>query len=117
MNTIIGMIVTMMTAAMTMVSGATEANLPKGNVAGYYADCGVISEAVEETEEGFYEVVITMQNGNMFSFYSEDGDWMEGDLVSVIFYDNGTDAVADDEILSAKYSGWISEEEIQNWIK
>ena len=83
----------------------------------YYSDTGLIMETPEKNEEGFYEVVITEQNGHEFVFKSEDGDWCKGDIVSVIFDSKETKRIFDDEIISYKYSGWISDEEIQKWIK
>jgi len=83
-----------------------------------YADCGVIMEEPEKTQDDFYKVTFTLQNGHRFSFESEDGDWTTGDIVSAIFNDKGTPYVFDDEIIDEPtYSGWISEEEMQNWIK
>ena len=82
-----------------------------------YADCGVIMEDIEEMQDDFYEIPFVTQNGNEFVFKSEDGDWSKGDIVSAIFSDNGTPTVTDDEILSVRYSGYVSDEELQNWIK
>lgn len=83
----------------------------------YYSDCGLIMEPPQETEEGFYEIRITMQNGNSFLFEAEDGDWNAGEIVSAIFDSKNTDRISDDAIVSCRYSGWISDEEIQKWIK
>lgn len=83
----------------------------------YYADCGLIMESPKEIREDFYEVEITMQNGNTFTFVSEDGDWCKGEIVSAIFDSKNTDKIFDDEIISCRYSGWISDEEIQKWVK
>lgn len=77
----------------------------------HYADCGIIMQDPDEN------VVITMQNGHMFSFENLDGDWNKGDIVSVIFDDNGTEKIFDDIIVSYKYSGWISDAEMQDWVK
>ena len=79
---------------------------------GYYPDCGAILE--EPTDI----VTITMQNGNRFWFWNDDGDWARGDLVAVLFYDNGTAIVHDDVIIGQpKYAGWISDREMKTWIK
>jgi hypothetical protein len=83
---------------------------------GIYADCGLIMDEIQETSEG-YLITITMQNGNRFSFTSEDGDLEQGEIISAVFNDMGTPEVIDDEIISYRYSGWISEEEMQHWIK
>lgn len=113
---IIGIITAAFLTAMSAATGNAVENQPE-KLAGYYADCGLIMDEIRETPENSYEITITMQNGNMFSFISEDGDWMPGEIVSAIFYDNGTPEVKDDEIISCRYSGWISDEEAQNWIK
>ena len=123
MNTITAMIITMLTTAMTAITGTAEVNLPQAaetETTGIYADCGVILQAedIAETEDGNYQITITMQNGNMFSFISEDGDWMDGELVAVIFDDCGTPEVSDDIIIGQPhYSGWVSDAELANWIK
>lgn len=102
----------LMTAFLTMlsaVSGSTEQ--PETIQKEIYADCGAILEEPNEN------VIITMQNGNQFSFENSEGDWMTGDLVSVIFDSNGTEEVFDDIIISCRYSGYISENEQKAWIK
>lgn len=85
---------------------------------GRYANCGVIlkDEDIAEVPEG-YQITITMQNGNRFTFISEDGDLCKGEIIAAIFDDNGTQEVYDDSIISFRYGGWVSDEELQNWIK
>ena len=78
---------------------------------GLYADAGLIMEEPGEI------VWVTMQNGNVFGFYNNEGDWTIGDIVSVLFDDNGTPLVYDDIILACKYSGWVSDKEMETWIK
>lgn len=77
----------------------------------YYADCGLIMDEPDDV------VCVTMQNGNVFTFKDDDGDWSVGNLVSILFDDSGTPIVYDDKILDCRYSGWVSEEEFDNWIK
>ena len=36
-------------------------------------------------------------------------DWAEGDGVSLIMEDNGTESILDDSILMAEYTGWTLE--------
>lgn len=113
---IIGLITAViLSAAATITGSATE--IPKDPAENLYADCGLIMEEPEEIEESFYKITITMQSGNMFSFISEDGDWSQGDLASAIFDSKGTENVKDDEIISCRYSGYISENEQKTWIK
>lgn len=70
----------------------------KGNI---YAN----TFAVVETTDDY--VLCVDFNGNKWAFDNVDGDWIEGDYVSCILYDNGTEIIYDDEILTAKYSGWV----------
>lgn len=77
----------------------------------YYANTGLIMEEPGDT------VFAVMQNGNVFEFLNEGEDWFVGDIVSILFYDNGTDIVYDDIIISCRYSGWVSDEEMQKWVK
>lgn len=63
-------------------------------------------------------ITVTCGNGNMFSFYNVCEDWMCGDLCSLIMYDNGTEIVYDDMIVSARYGGYLELfEEIEETIQ
>lgn len=61
---------------------------------------------VREVDHKADEVTVECFNGNRFVFYGID-DWTEGDICSMLMYDNGTPIVYDDEIMSVKYSGYI----------
>lgn len=62
-------------------------------------------------------VTVTCGNGNVFNFYSDAGDWSCGDLCSLIVFDNGTEAVNDDVVLSVRYGGSVELfEEIESMI-
>lgn len=50
-------------------------------------------------------VVVEDYNGNLWAFYGTE-DWMEGDCVSLVMSDEGTEEIVDDVILSVRYSGW-----------
>lgn len=50
-------------------------------------------------------VVVEDYNGNLWTFYGVE-DWQEGDCVSLVMSDAGTEEIYDDEILSVRYSGW-----------
>ena len=76
-----------------------------------YSDCGCILTEPKEIVE------VTFQNGHVFAFENKDGDWMQGDLVTITFNNNGTPVITDDIILNYKYSGWISKSEMKIWIK
>lgn len=45
--------------------------------------------------------------GEMWEF-TEIDDWMIGDIVSMMMYDNNTSLIYDDEIVEIRYSGAIS---------
>jgi hypothetical protein len=45
--------------------------------------------------------------GEMWEFYGIE-DWMIGDIVSMMMYDNNTESIYDDEIVEIRYSGAIS---------
>ena len=60
-------------------------------------------------------ITTTCGNGNVFSFRSDAVDWHCGDLCSMIVFDNGTESVNDDVVLSVRYGGYVELfEEIEN---
>ena len=61
---------------------------------------------VREVDYKADEVTVECFNGNLFVFKGTE-DWAEGDICSMLMYDNGTPIVYDDEILSVKYSGYV----------
>ena len=63
-----------------------------------YAETAIITEIKNDT------VTVECANGNLFAFEGAE-DLEEGDLCSMIMYDNATPIVYDDEILSIKYAG------------
>lgn len=76
-----------------------------------YPDTGLVTCVDTETDT----VTYVCQNGNEFQFYGTE-DWMEGDLVSVIMENMGTDTVYDDEIVTVRYSGWF-DGDITDWVR
>ena len=50
-------------------------------------------------------VIVEDFSGNLWAFYGAE-DWMDGDCVSLVMCDAGTEEIYDDEILSVRYSGW-----------
>ena len=46
-------------------------------------------------------------NGNEWCFTDLEGDWVVGDIVSMIMNDRGTPIIYDDEIVSVRYDGWF----------
>lgn len=64
-----------------------------------YADTFLVTDVCNEY------VSCIDYSGECYCFTTDPGDWSVGDLVGVIMYDNGTQSIYDDEILSAKYVG------------
>ncbi len=51
--------------------------------------------------------VVTMETATGYTYtMTGSEDYMEGDLVSLIMFDNGTEVITDDIIVSARYSGY-----------
>ena len=70
-------------------------------VAQTYANTGRVMAISAGTDT----VVVEDYNGNLWAFYGVE-DWQEGDCVSLVMSDAGTEEIYDDEILSVRYSGW-----------
>jgi len=52
-------------------------------------------------------ITFETETGMLFEFYTEDYDWMIGDNVAAIMWDNATpDTKRDDEVLCARYTGY-----------
>ena len=78
---------------------------------GYYPTTAVISNVCEvevETEKK-YQLTLEDFNGDRWAYISEDADWLEGDIASLIMCDNGTEDITDDIIIYVKYSGYFEE--------
>lgn len=70
---------------------------------GYYSETMVVVNVDYETD-----IVTVMDFDGTLWEYEECEDWYEGDLVSMIMCDNGTDASYDDIIIDLKYEGWVT---------
>lgn len=91
------------------VASITSCQPPKE--IGYYPTTTVISSISEvevETEKKYW---LTLEdfNGNEWAYISEDGDWLEDDIVNLIMCDNGTEEIEDDIIVYVRYSGYSEE--------
>lgn len=76
-----------------------------GNKGNIYAQTMAVVEVVD------YDYVLCVDfNGNEWAFDDVSGDWYVGDMVSCIMYDNGTDIIYDDEIITTNYTGWVEGE-------
>lgn len=80
---------------------------PKSEV---YPACGLITKIESDT------VWFETQTGNVFAFTGSE-DYEPGDLVAVIFDDNGTSDIHDDGIEAVRYAGYLSNEEANAWVK
>jgi hypothetical protein len=67
---------------------------------GFYAQSTVVSEVKDDV------VTITDANGNDWQFNGAE-DWLEGDVCTITFCDNGTETIYDDVIVNTKYDGYI----------
>ena len=66
------------------------------------------------TDYDTYEGLVTVQDWNGFSwqFWADGEDWERGDLCAAIVDSKGTSLIFDDEIITAKYSGWVN---LEDW--
>lgn len=78
---------------------------------GIYPTCGLVTDVDYDN----LIIEVTEQNGNVFRFEVEDGDWFVNDLAAVLVKDNGTGNVDDDEVVYSRYVGWIDDEEVETW--
>ena len=69
----------------------TSANAEEINIVAYYPAVGKIVGFCNNTDTVF----VKTNDGNMW-FFTGIEDWMEGDGISVIMCDNGTETVTDD---------------------
>lgn len=63
-----------------------------------------LSAHVVDLNETTDTVTVETATGNRFAFTGCE-DWQIGDRCAAIMYDNGTEAVTDDVILSVRYYG------------
>lgn len=105
-------VITLIAVLHIILSGILEVNIAKTEQAfgpdSVYAKLAVVIDL----DPVFDYVFVSDWNGDIWVL---DGieDWCIGDYVSMVMYDNGTEEIWDDEILSAYYerpdlvSGWI----------
>lgn len=61
-------------------------------------------------EVNYDEDLVTIETCTGITYTFEGcEDWIEGDGVSLIMEDNGTESILDDSILMAEYTGWTLE--------
>lgn len=78
---------------------------------GLYAQTFVVTDVVTtpatETETESVVIVCEDFNGNIWEISTDDGDWFKGDIVTAIMDSKGTESVYDDEVVCARYSGYL----------
>lgn len=67
-------------------------------------------------EQEMYEVIGITKTGELYAFLADDGDWNEGDLAAVTMGTCGTLSIEDDIVLDARYVGYVSAYEYDNWV-
>lgn len=94
-------------AAMMIATPVSAAPTTDGEYKDLYPLTGIVTE-IEHMEDTDL-VTMTCANGNMFSWYTDAGDYEVNDLASCIMNSNGTDEVYDDEIIDAHYVGTLDQ--------
>ena len=95
----------------TACAACTTAEATTLSDAGYYPAVFIVTN-VDELTPDCYIVTGEDCNGNEWSWTSEDGDVLEGELYAAIMYDRETDIIYDDEIVDVRYAGipeWYSD--------
>lgn len=77
----------------------------------FYPLTGLVTEAKGEL------ITVICQNGNEFQFRDSREDWVKDDICSMIMMDCGTKNVNDDMVIKARYSGYVSLDEADSWVK
>jgi hypothetical protein len=68
-------------------------------------NCYALTCEVVEVDRDSDIVTCEDSNGNLWEFYGCE-DWQVGDCASLLMWDNGTENITDDEIISARYNSW-----------
>lgn len=89
-------------AAVTLPTSKAKADI--------YPECGKVVEVVDITETNPMDLVtVETFNGNQFMFAVDQGDYEINDVIAMIMSDRNTETVTDDEVITAKYCGWMEE--------
>ena len=70
----------------------------------YYPELFIVKN-VENLENSNFLILFENNNGYQFVYISEDGDIYENEIYTAIMYDNKTEKIFDDKIISIKYQG------------
>lgn len=79
------------------------------NDSSLYPMTGIVTDIEYIDAEDADEVTITCTNGNVFSWYTDAGDYTKGDLISCIMDSKGTNKIEDDEVIMARYAGTLKQ--------
>ena len=75
-----------------------------------YPECGKVVEVIDITETNPMDLItVETFNGNQFMFAVDQGDYEINDVIAMIMSDRNTETVTDDEVITAKYCGWMEE--------
>lgn len=66
---------------------------------------GVYSRVAMVTSVEDNLVTVACANGNAYSFFGDD--WTRGDFCALTMFDNFTENVSDDVVISARYGGYM----------
>ena len=74
------------------------------------ASADIYPKTAKVVEVNYDEDLVTIETCTGITYTFEGcEDWAEGDGVSLIMEDNGTESILDDCILMAEYTGWTLE--------
>ena len=97
----------------TAACACTTANADNfHNLEHYYPATFIITEAGWDAQRDIQILTGEDCMGNVWEWYSDAGDYTEGDLVACIMYDMETECIYDDIIIDADYVGipeWYSD--------
>ncbi len=77
----------------------------------FYPETAMVTQVNEDL------ITAVCQNRNIFKFEDNTEEWIEGDICSMIMDNNGTVSVYDDKVVSAHYSGYVNDSEMNSWVK
>lgn len=66
--------------------------------------------------DSYEDIVICIDGAGHEWIFEGVEDWMIGDLVSLLMFDNFTEIVTDDEIMVAWYGGHVGMSVVKQWI-
>ncbi len=77
----------------------------------FYPETAMVTQVNEDL------ITVICQNGNIFKFKDNTEEWIKGDICSMIMDNKGTVSVYDDKVVSARYSGYVNDDEMDKWVK